>query len=125
MPVFKLRFLIPAVLPLALAGCISDEEQLALDQDKCSSYGYRQGSDRFADCVMLQDRQRAAEEQRYMDGVRAREQEERKRRAARRNDEEIDTRPSFDKDGNPNFDTDGNYIGCHGIGCMVDNPDAS
>jgi len=30
----------------------------------------------------------------------------------------------FDKDGNPNFDEDGNYIGGHGIGTMVDNPDA-
>jgi hypothetical protein len=30
----------------------------------------------------------------------------------------------FDKDGNPNFDAEGNYIGCHGNGCNVDNPDA-
>ena len=29
----------------------------------------------------------------------------------------------FDKDGNPNYDADGNYIGCHGLGCKVDNPD--
>ena len=30
----------------------------------------------------------------------------------------------FDKDGNPNYDYEGNYIGCHGNGCGVDNPDA-
>ncbi|SMO36728.1 DUF3011 domain-containing protein [Paracoccus laeviglucosivorans] len=36
----------------------------------------------------------------------------------------IDTTPQFDKDGNPNFDTHGNYQGCHGMGCLVDNPDA-
>lgn len=36
----------------------------------------------------------------------------------------IDTRPSFDKDGNPNFDTKGNWIGCHGAGCGVDAPPA-
>ncbi len=40
-----------------------------------------------------------------------------------RRSEEIDTRPQFDRDGNPNFDTHGNYIGCHGLGCQVDNPD--
>jgi hypothetical protein len=34
----------------------------------------------------------------------------------------IDTRPSFDKQGNPNFDTQGNWIGCHGVGCDVDPP---
>lgn len=30
----------------------------------------------------------------------------------------------FDKDGNPNYDENGNYIGGHGVGTMVDNPDA-
>lgn len=40
-----------------------------------------------------------------------------------RRSEEIDTRPQFDREGNPNFDTHGNYIGCHGLGCQVDNPD--
>lgn len=39
-----------------------------------------------------------------------------------RRSDEIDTRPQFDRDGNPNFDTHGNYIGCHGLGCQVDNP---
>ena len=38
-------------------------------------------------------------------------------------DQNIDTRPQFDKNGNPNFDTEGNYQGCHGVGCLVDNPD--
>ncbi|MHA3841740.1 DUF3011 domain-containing protein [Sphingomonas aestuarii] len=37
--------------------------------------------------------------------------------------ETIDTRPSFDRDGNPNFDTKGNWQGCHGAGCLVDNPE--
>lgn len=41
----------------------------------------------------------------------------------RRNDRWIDPTPQFDRDGNPNFDTHGNYQGCHGVGCMVDNPD--
>jgi hypothetical protein len=37
----------------------------------------------------------------------------------------IDTRPQFDRQGNPNFDTRGRYIGCHGVGCAVDQPDDS
>ncbi len=37
--------------------------------------------------------------------------------------QDIDTRPSFDKQGNPNFDTQGNWQGCHGVGCDVDSPD--
>lgn len=43
----------------------------------------------------------------------------------RQNDRWIDPTPQFDRDGNPNFDTHGNYQGCHGAGCMVDNPDDS
>jgi hypothetical protein len=38
--------------------------------------------------------------------------------------EVVDDRPQFDKEGNPNFDTHGNYIGCHGVGCEVDSPDS-
>jgi len=38
-------------------------------------------------------------------------------------DDEIDSRPQFDRGGNPNFDTEGNYQGCHGAGCLVDDPD--
>ena len=30
----------------------------------------------------------------------------------------------FDKDGNPNYDANGAYQGAHGIGALVDNPDA-
>ncbi len=37
----------------------------------------------------------------------------------------IDTRPQFDKEGNPNFDIHGNYQGCHGVGCFVDDPDST
>ncbi len=35
----------------------------------------------------------------------------------------VDTTPQFDKNGEPNFDIHGNYQGCHGVGCLVDNPD--
>jgi hypothetical protein len=38
-------------------------------------------------------------------------------------DQTIDRRPQYDRNGNPNFDKRGRYIGCHGIGCRVDDPD--
>jgi len=38
-------------------------------------------------------------------------------------DDDVDTTPQFDKEGNPNFDEHGNYQGCHGLGCITDNPD--
>lgn len=39
-------------------------------------------------------------------------------------DETFDSRPQYDQNGEPNFDTHGNYVGCHGIGCAVDDPDS-
>lgn len=38
------------------------------------------------------------------------------------NQQEIDPRPQYDRNGEPNFDTHGNYQGCHGLGCEVDTP---
>jgi hypothetical protein len=38
-------------------------------------------------------------------------------------DQTIDSRPQYDRNGNPNFDTRGRYIGCRGLGCKVDDPD--
>lgn len=40
-------------------------------------------------------------------------------------DQTFDNRPQFDRNGNPNFDSRGRYIGCHGIGCMVDTPSSN
>lgn len=74
--------------------------------------------------MMKQNAQRDEDDQRYLDRLHAREQRDKDRKAARRNnDDSIDPRPSYDRDGNPNFDTQGNYQGCNGIGCSVDNPD--
>jgi hypothetical protein len=35
------------------------------------------------------------------------------------------TPPAFDRYGNANYDANGTYIGGHGVGTLVDNPDAS
>ncbi|TPN48230.1 MULTISPECIES: hypothetical protein [unclassified Mesorhizobium] len=127
MPTFKMRYLLIALVPLAVAGCVSTEDQRAADQEKCASYGYRPGSNSFADCMRDQDEQRADDQRRTMNDLERQDRRDRKRRndlQSTASPSVIDNRPQYDKDGNPNFDTQGNYIGCHGIGCQVDNPDA-
>lgn len=118
----KLRYLLLALVPLAVAGCVTDEE---IDQDKCSSFGFSPGSNAFANCMMEQSARREDELRRYTEERHAREERdrERKKERKRREQSQIDDRPQFDRDGNPNFDTEGNYQGCHGVGCDVDNPD--
>jgi len=118
----KLRHLLLAFVPLVVVGCVTADE---VNQDTCSSFGFRPGTDAFANCMMEQNARHEADEQRAQDRIYAQEQRdrERKRERRRREESQIDTRPQFDKDGNPNFDTQGNYVGCHGVGCEVDNPD--
>jgi hypothetical protein len=122
MPRLTLKLLPILLLPFAAAGCVSIDDQRAMDAEKCNSFGFQPGTDGFATCMMRQDAQRTADEQRSLDRMETQERRDRDRQASQRSDD-IDTRPSFDRDGNPNFDPDGNYIGCHGIGCEVDNPD--
>ncbi|WP_425287446.1 hypothetical protein [Paramesorhizobium deserti] len=117
-----LRYMAIAFFALMLAGCVSPEEQRAMDQDKCSSFGFAQGTDAFANCMMQQDSQRADLEQRQWE---ADERADAERSQQRSRDNYIDPTPQYDRDGNPNFDTQGNYQGCHGIGCEVDTPDDS
>lgn len=128
MPNFRKSYLLIALAPLAIAGCVSSEDQRAMDQDKCASYGYRQGTDRFADCMMDQDQQRADDQRSTMNSLEQQDRRDRRRMEdfnSTASSSLIDDRPQYDKDGNPNFDTQGNYQGCHGIGCTVDNPDAN
>ncbi|MEP7452810.1 hypothetical protein [Phyllobacterium sp. SB3] len=123
---FNMRYVLIALVPLAVAGCVSSEDQQATNQDKCASYGYRQGTNRFADCMMDQDQKRADDQQRTMDDLERQDRRDRRRAKdfeSTAGSSIIDDRPQYDKDGNPNFDTQGNYQGCHGIGCKVDNPD--
>lgn len=118
----KPRHLLLAFVPLAIVGCVTADE---VYQDTCTSFGFRPGTDAFANCMMEQSARHDEDEQRAQDRIYAQEQRdrERKRERRRREERQIDTRPQFDKDGNPNFDTQGNYVGCHGVGCEVDNPD--
>jgi hypothetical protein len=44
-----------------LGGCVSPEEQRAMDQQQCSGYGFSPGSDAFANCMMKTTQQRDAQ----------------------------------------------------------------
>lgn len=51
-----------AVLALALSagGCVTVAEQRAHDEERCRSYGFRQGTDAFARCLLDVDLDRSA-----------------------------------------------------------------
>jgi len=44
-----------------LAGCVSPEEQCAMDQRQCTGYGFAPGTDAFANCMMTTSQQRDAQ----------------------------------------------------------------
>ncbi len=50
-----------------LAGCVSAEEQRALDEEKCRSYGFTKRNDAFAECMQRIDLDRRAEWRRRSD----------------------------------------------------------
>lgn len=58
----------PMVLCVSLCGCVDPAqiraEYRAADQKRCSDYGYREGTDAFADCMRRSDEKREYAEQR-------------------------------------------------------------
>ncbi len=50
------------LLTVFVAGCVSmtPEERRALDNQTCSSYGFRRGTDAFANCLLNLDLDRRA-----------------------------------------------------------------
>ncbi len=48
-------------LGLALAGCMTVEEQRAADEAKCRAYGFRHANDAFAECLQRLELDRRAE----------------------------------------------------------------
>ncbi len=50
------KFVLPAVL--VLAGCESEAERIAADNQQCLSYGFTMGTDAFAQCRLQLDLQR-------------------------------------------------------------------
>ncbi len=55
--------LLAAVAVVLLTGCgPSPEQQHAMDQQKCSGFGFAPGSDAFAHCMMTVNQQREAQD---------------------------------------------------------------
>ncbi|WP_246683458.1 hypothetical protein [Brucella anthropi] len=82
----KPRHLLLALAPLAIAGCVTADE---VYQETCTSFGFRPGTDAFANCMMEQSARHDEDEQRAQDRIYAQEQRDRERkreRAAARND---------------------------------------
>jgi hypothetical protein len=46
-------------LAIALSGCISPQEQYKRDVYECEGYGFTEGTDAFANCMMNTAQQRA------------------------------------------------------------------
>lgn len=61
--VISSRLLALASMAVLLAGCqsMTPAERRAADEDKCASYGFRQGSEKFAECLQRIDLDRRAD----------------------------------------------------------------
>lgn len=51
----RARWLIALGLAAALGGCMTAAEQRAFDEQRCRSYGFRAGTDGFANCLLEVD----------------------------------------------------------------------
>ncbi|HUK60112.1 MAG TPA: hypothetical protein VLV50_12850 [Stellaceae bacterium] len=47
--------LFPALLAIALAGCVSAEELRQADEARCAGYGFQLGTPDFAACLQRED----------------------------------------------------------------------
>jgi hypothetical protein len=54
------RFLLAAPV-LALAGCVTAQEQMALDDEKCRSFGTMRGTPDYTQCRMFVEQERNRE----------------------------------------------------------------
>ena len=50
-----MRAFLVVIVCAALAGCVSPAERLAQESDQCTAYGYKLGSQPFADCMQNLD----------------------------------------------------------------------
>ncbi|MDL2401032.1 hypothetical protein [Rhizobium mayense] len=55
------------VVALVLSACQTAEEIRAADEARCSSYGFRRGTENFANCLMNQDLSRRADQRAFME----------------------------------------------------------
>ncbi|NLR95312.1 hypothetical protein HGP17_00505 [Rhizobium sp. P38BS-XIX] len=50
-----------------LSSCQTAEEIRAADESRCAGYGFRRGSENFANCLMNQDLSRRADQRAFME----------------------------------------------------------
>ncbi|AVA20642.1 hypothetical protein ACXHXG_02595 [Rhizobium sp. LEGMi198b] len=55
------------VIATVLSACQTAEEIRAADEARCSSYGFRRGTENFANCLMNQDLSRRADQRAFME----------------------------------------------------------
>lgn len=56
----KIRTIAVLALALAGSGCVTAAEQRAADETRCSSYGFRRGTDAYSRCLLDLDLDRSA-----------------------------------------------------------------
>ncbi len=61
------KILIAAALLVLCGGCVTAAEQRAMDEGRCRGYGFRAGSDAFANCLLQIDLDRSAERRYRLD----------------------------------------------------------
>jgi hypothetical protein len=54
-------------IALVLSACQTAEEIRAADEARCSGYGFRRGTENFANCLMNQDLSRRADQRAFME----------------------------------------------------------
>ncbi|MBB4242097.1 MULTISPECIES: hypothetical protein [Rhizobium] len=136
------RVLIILGVVTLLASCKTAEQQRAIDMandnKQCQAQGFAPGSQALAECMDTAAQSRAADQTRQAAAQQAwfdrndanfrnwqQKVDNSDNWSPPTRNQNIDTRPQFDKQGNPNFDAQGNYQGCHSIGCQVDIPDST
>lgn len=48
------KYIVSTAAMLILAGCMSDAEKLAMFQNQCTQFGFKQGTTQFAHCMQKQ-----------------------------------------------------------------------
>lgn len=66
------------VVAVVLSGCLSPAEQKAADTHQCEGYGFVQGTDAFANCMMKTANRRADETRRWQEEQNRKWQEQQK-----------------------------------------------
>lgn len=126
------------MLSLLLTGCITREQQVEADRQQCYQYGFKRNTYQFSNCMMtistrrqsmlqkeIADQQDYHQQQELLSALLRANKKEKHDTHHYHNTYDDDKTPQFDRNGYPNYDEDDKYIGCHGVGCLVDSPEVA